>query len=105
MPPSRTATDAIANEFGAYYHVDELPPVTGDGFDVAQRAAESAERLRYTLDDPAEAAALLRAAAEDREHPLIGLIAKETVLDWQWDDDAWRVLQQLLRGIADDLER
>jgi len=103
------AQDAIANEFGAYYHVDELPTVTSTGFvndELPRRAAESAERLRHVLGDhvTAELGALLRAASDDPGHPLILMIARETIIDWQDEQDTWRVLQELLRRIADRVD-
>jgi hypothetical protein len=99
---------AIAQEFGSYYHVDELPVVTSDSFvsdELPKRATASARRLEHVVGDDArsELAELLRTASDDPSHPLVHSIARETLIDWHDEEGTWKVLQLLLRQIADTL--
>jgi hypothetical protein len=101
--------DAIANEFGVYYHGDEMPVATSDSFvrdELSELTTDSAKRLKHAVgeDSAAELAALLRAAADDPSHSLIRLISQRTDIGWEDEKETWKVLQQLLRQIADSVD-
>lgn len=101
---------AIANEFACYYHGDELPVVTEPSFrsvDLPRRAFESAIRLMRVVDasEAEQVSSLLRVAASDPHHPLITLIVDETLIGWTDDEDTWSVFQQVLRQIADNMDK
>ena len=94
--------DALVDEFGSYYQADELALFLHEDLD--SHADDSAKRLARVLGESAlQAAALLRDAAADRTHPLVGAIEYETAYGWTGSEDDWVLFQYLVRRIADGL--
>lgn len=96
-----TPEDAIVDEFTAYYNADVLPGFIADHLE--EQADDSGARLLHILgrDGAVEAAELLRAMADDREHPLLELINTRTMFDWNADDESWERFQRITRRMAD----
>jgi hypothetical protein len=94
---------ALVDEFAAYYTADELPLFIDDH--LLEHGDESADRLIHILGPQApEAAELLRAAAEDPAHPLLGDISAATQFDWNGEPESWSRFQQLAARIADRVD-
>ena len=69
------------------------------------QAAESAERLVQRLGQLSlEVAALLRAVAEDPQHPFMERIERATVYIWYATPEEWALFQGIARRIADGIE-
>lgn len=99
---------AIRTEFVAFYEVAELPGSWPEWMaDLEQITAASAARIRRQLGDvPAsELAEFLRTGSQDRQGALIRQIESWTRFGWSDEDDDWTALQQILRAIADQLDR
>ena len=101
MPSPHAAT---LDEFAAYYTADELPMFIHDA--LVEHADESADRLLHILgpDEAHEAAALLRAAAEDPAHPLLAEIGDATQFEWNGEPESWSRFQQLAGRIAERID-
>lgn len=95
--------EALIQEFGTYYLADEL---MADWAKSLERWAwDSARRLIRRIGDAQapDLIALLTAAQDDPEHPLVQTLCDETLVAWTDEPQEWHELQQLLETIAADL--
>jgi hypothetical protein len=94
----------LIQEFSSYYTADELPSLIQGNLD--EWIDTSARRLFHNHRGSArEIAALLRAAAADRSHPIVADLEYASVYDWTDTEDDWAIFQHITRGIAEGMER
>ncbi|WP_143105077.1 hypothetical protein [Amycolatopsis regifaucium] len=94
----------LLNEFGTYYLADELGYFVDDALE--EHADHSATRIvRFHSDLAAEVADLLQKMAADPAHPLFETIGKETLYDWNGDQDSWAKFQRLARRMSEGIAK
>ena len=95
--------DALVEEFGTQYLVDELPRLTPEFVNsVFPRWAKlSALRLARAADIDATLQ-LLHALRSDRKHVVIGRLSEASGLEWE--EDYWEVFSRLMTMIAETLQ-
>lgn len=95
----------VDDEFSCDFHIDDFPPEwTRD--EIGRRAAEAVNRLA-SLVHPRDLGQLereLAAAMSNPEHPLVEVMSNASNVGWA-DDDAWPILQRLLKLIVGGLRR
>lgn len=99
-----TPQDVLLNEFGTHYLADELDHFIHDALE--EHADHSVTRIvRFHSDRAAEVADLLQEMAADPAHPLFETIGKETLYDWNGDQDSWAKFQRLARRMSDGIAK
>ncbi len=105
MDSPEDTIDRIADEFGAYYYLDDLPEATVDTFETSEfpeRARDSAMRLS-AQDAPSVRDVLQEAAAGDAGHPLIVTLIDRTNVTWNENAEQLALLQLILARIAQEM--
>lgn len=97
----------IADEFGLRFREDQVPEWTGDIVmrDLSARARETAKAIgaRLQATQVEEAISLLRDAAGDSGHPLLGRLMQATIVDWG-APESWPAQRHLLELVAEELD-
>jgi hypothetical protein len=109
MAKTKDVEQAIEDEFGCYYLIDELPPERHNDFCRTQLpgiAAKSAERLRSAVgeDHVNDLVKVLRNLRNDPSHPLVTAIGEASLMGWADEPEDWHVFQTLLDAIIDHLK-
>ena len=109
MPIPAKFTEAIKQEFGAFYQVSELPESWDNWLqnELDQAASSGADRMRQWLDDShlSEFIDFLREESQKRRGGLVQEIELWTNAFWSHRDDDWNALQEILSALADQLEQ
>jgi hypothetical protein len=95
----------LRQEF-SYYYIE-------DGFEagwensIAELASDSAMRLYRHLNNDSiqEFLIFLETLKNEPSHPLIETLSDETLIDWTDNPSTWKLLQEILELIGDNLKK
>jgi hypothetical protein len=101
-PP--TIEQALSNEFGAYWHGDELPPRSNEKF-YEQNARQAAIRLRQAVgaNQLASLKSYLEAIRNDPAHPFLAELVNTTGVGWMDEPERWSLFQRVVDLIVQSL--
>jgi hypothetical protein len=95
----------LSQEFSCYYIEDGFE--VGWENSIAELASDSAIRLYRHLNNDSiqEFSIFLDTLKNEPNHPFIETLSDETLIDWTNNPSTWKLLQQILELIGDNLEK
>jgi hypothetical protein len=95
----------LSQEFSCYYIEDGFE--VGWENSVAELASDSAIRLYRCLNNDSiqEFSIFLETLKNEPNHPFIETLSDETLIDWTNNPSTWKLLQQILGLIRDNLKK
>jgi hypothetical protein len=105
MDQAITFQKILMQELGCYYIEDGFE--VGWENSVAELASDSAIRLYRCLDNDSihEFLLFLETLKNEPNHPFIETLSDETLIDWTNNPSTWKLLQQILELIRDNLKK
>ncbi len=92
----------LLEELTCYYNIDELPEALALG--LVQQADSSAAHVVHVLGYRAvDVVTILLGMSGDRDHALFDPLEAGTLIDWNHDETAWPLFQEIARGMIDGI--